>query len=244
MNNLLRAEYYELQFMQVLPYELGFGWNMTEKVDMVHKICTYLAERNIHVRFSDRIVDNVKEWTRPAGETWRPVEVGELCGNMIVINPRNIDFLSVLLTIAHIYGHLVQRMEEAKYEPLTRFATRPKPLNLTDMQAEYEACRPGQDYKADFLAFEKEAFGYGKYALLQAGIVITPQMDHAIQAYIQADFDQLWEWWASAENKSGDDFVKAFEQVYNTQRFQVLQSIPIEVDVLPKADGQLVVVRA
>src|SRR5438105_4122789 len=101
--------YYELQFMQVLPYEAVFGWSLEEKVEMIDKISVYLAERNIHVRFSDRIVDGAKTWTRPEGQEWRDVEVGELLGNMIVINPRNIDFLSVLLTIAHIYGHLVQR---------------------------------------------------------------------------------------------------------------------------------------
>ena len=71
-----KPEYYELQFMQVLPYEAEFGWSEQDKVEMVDKIFIYLAQRNIHVRFSDRIADNAKQWTRPAGETggrWKSV---------------------------------------------------------------------------------------------------------------------------------------------------------------------------
>jgi len=147
---------------------------------------------------------------RPEGQTWRPVEVGELYGNIIVINPRNIDFLSVLLTIAHIYGHLVQRETPEVYEPLTRFTDWPKPLSLKEVQNPYEVDRPGREYWADFLDFEKEAFGYGKYVLQQAGIQFNAKLDYAVQVYIQADFKELKRWSTTAPNKWGGDFVKEF----------------------------------
>ena len=246
MNNLMsKPEYYELQFMEVLPYEAEFGWSPEQKVEMIDKIFNYLAERNIHVRFSDRIVDGAKPWTRAEGQTWRPVEVGELHGNMIVINPRNIDFLSVLLTIAHIYGHLVQRETPEDYEPLTRFVDYPKPLDLKQVQERYEVDRPGREYWADFLDFEKEAFGYGKYALLQAGISFTAILDQAVQAYIYADFEELKRWSTTAPNKWGGDFVKEFEKTFNKTKgtYQVLPAKPVEITVAPDPYGQLIVVR-
>ena len=247
MDNLTsKAEYYELQFMQVLPYEAEFGWSMEQKVEMIDKIFSYLAKRNIHIRFSDRIIDGIKQWTRPAGEIWRPVEVGELNGNVIVINPRNIDFLSVLLTIAHIYGHLVQRETPEAYEPLTRFTDWPKPLDLDALQASYEADRPGQEYWADFLEFEQEAFGYGKYAMLESGISFDANLDHAVQAYIQADFEELKRWSTRDDNKDGGDFVEKFEKTYNENkgRYPVLPAKPVEIQVVPDPNGQLVVVRS
>ena len=245
MNNLTsKPEYYELQFMQVLPYEAEFDWNQQEKVEMIDKIFTYLAKRYIHVRFSDRGVDEIKQWTRPEGQVWRPVEVGELCGNMIIINPRNIDFLSVLLTIAHIYGHLVQRETPEAYEPLTRFTDWPKPLNLDELQASYEADRPGREYWADFLDFEKEAFGYGKYAMLESGISFDAKLDHAVQAYIHADFEELKRWSTEAGNKDGGDFVEKFEKTYRENGpWPVLPAKPVEIQVTPDPSGQLVVVR-
>jgi len=246
MNNKTnKPEYYELQFMQVLPYEAEFGWNEQDKVEMIDKILTYLAKRNIHVRFSDRIIDSAKPWTRAEGQAWRPVEVGELHGNFIVINPRNIDFLSVLLTIAHIYGHLVQRETPEAYEPLTRFTEYPKPLNLAQVQADYEAVRPGQEYLADFLEFEKEAFGYGKYAMLESGIRFDAKLDHAVQSYIHADFEELKRWSTTAPNKWGGDFVKQFEKTYNENKGQypVLAAKPVEIQVTPNPNGELVVVR-
>jgi hypothetical protein len=245
MNNLLPAEYYELQFMVSLPYESEFGWSTEEKVEMIDRIFRYLQARNIHVRFSDRIVDDIKQWTRPNGATWRPVEVGELCGNMIVINPRNIDFLSVLLTITHIYGHLVQREDQPKYEPLTRFVYWPKPLKLEEVQARYEEDRPGREYWADFLDFEKEAFSYGKFALQQAGVTITPLLDQAMQAYIEADFKELKRWCVSEPNKGGGDFVGEFEKTFqrNKGNYPILPPIPVEIEVRPDPTGSLVVVR-
>ncbi len=245
MKTIDKPEYYELQFMQTLPYETDFGWSMEQKVEMIDKIFTYLAKRNIHVRFSDRIIDSAKQWTREEGQIWRPVEVGELNGNTIIINPRNIDFLSVLLTVAHIYGHLVQRETPEVYEPLTRFTEYPKPLNLAQVQADYEAVRPGREYWADFLDFEKEAFGYGKYAMLEAGIKIDEKLDYAIQVYIDADFQELKRWSTTAPNKWGGDFVKKFEETHNEKRgqFPVLPAKPVEIEVVPDPNGQLMVVR-
>lgn len=243
MNTMNKPEYYELQFMQVLPYESEFGWSMEYKVQMIDKICAYLNQRNILVRFSDRIVDDIKQWTRPEGASWRPVEVGELCGNMIVINPRNIDFLSVLLTITHIYGHLVQRETPEKYEPITRFVYLPKPLDLSQLQEDYAAIRPGCNYQSDFRKFEEEAFGYGKHALLQAGISFNEKLDHALQSYIEADFNELWKWCVSAPNKAGEDFVAEFARVYSNMSFPVLEPIPVEITVVPDPDGILTVVR-
>jgi hypothetical protein len=246
MNNLMsKPEYYELQFMQVLPYEAEFGWSPEQKVEMIDKIFTYLAQRNIHVRFSDRIIDNSKPWTRQEGQEWRPVEVGELHGNMIVINPRNIDFLSVLLTIAHVYGHLVQRETPEVYEPLTRFTDYPKPLDLDEVQTRYEADRPGREYWADFLDFEKEAFAYGKHAMLQSGIGFDEKLDHAVQSYIEADFKELKRWSTTAPNKWGGDFVKEFERTYNDNkgRWPALAAKPVEIEVKPDPNGELIVVR-
>jgi hypothetical protein len=45
-------------------------------------------------------------------------------------------------------------------------------------------------------------------------------------------------------NKSGEDFVEEFQKVFNTETFPVLEAIPVEVEVVPDPNGQLVVVRA
>ena len=70
-------------------------------------------------------------------------------------------------------------------------------------------------------------------------------MNHAVQAYIEADFQELKRWSTTAPNKWGGDFVKQFEITYkeNKGRWPPLAAKPVEIQVVPDPNGQLVVVR-
>lgn len=240
--------YYELRFMPIYSYEKELGMTYEDKIEMIAKIVRYLDERNIHVIFTDRMIDAdadvQKPWELEEGRVDREIPIAELQGNLILINPRNIDFLSVLFSIAHIYGHLVQRMTPEKYEGITRFLGLIKPLNLENLLQEYKK-EFGGDYKEDFLQYEIEAFEYAKYALQEAGITINEKLDHAMNVYIETDFTELWRWASESPKKSAGAFMGLFQKLYLEKKgqYEVIKPKPIQIHVVPDAQGKLTVVR-
>lgn len=241
---LNNPEFYELKFTPVYKYESELGLTIDDKLTMLRNIITYLKARNIHVTFTDRVYDEDKKWERKEGENWRHLPVAELQGNNICINPRNIDFLSIYLSIGHIYGHLVQRMEHEKYEPITDFLDYPKPLDLDLILAEYSN-KFGGNYKDDFLQFEVEAFQYAKYAFLKAGNHFNELLDYAMNVYIETDFNELWRWVTVSNQKSGPDFMDEFQKLWynNRGKYQAIVPKAIEVNVVPDPKGSLIVIR-
>jgi hypothetical protein len=242
---LNNPDFYELKFTPVYEYENKFQELTVErKLNMLENIITYLKGRNINVTFTDRIFDDEKDWERKEGENWRYLPVAELQGNNICINPRNIDFLSIYLSIGHIYGHLVQRMDSEKYKPITDFLDYPKPLDLELVLREYKE-KFGGNYKEDFLAFEIEAFKYAKYAFIKAGNEFDELMDYAMNIYIQTDFNELWRWVTISNQKSGPGFMDEFKRLWETNKGMHEPIVPkeVEVNVIPAANGSLIVVR-
>lgn len=246
--NILNPRFYELRFMPIYSYEKELGLTLEKKIEMISKIITYLDERNIPVVFTDRMIDAdadvQKPWELEGENAYREIPIAELQGNMILINPRNIDFFSVLFSIAHIYGHLVQRMSPEKYEGITRFLGLIKPLNLDELLAQYKK-EFGGNYKEDFLQYEIEAFEYAKYTMIQAGIEITPDLDHAMNVYIETDFTELWRWASESPKKSAGAFMELFQKLFVEKRgkYPVIQPKEINIHVIPDPNGKLTVVR-
>ena len=244
-NQLNDSRFYELKFMPIYPYEKELGLTLHQKVEMLDNIIKYLKLSNINVTFTDRILDNIKPWEREKGKNWRYLPIAELQGNNICVNPREIDFLSVFMSIGHIYGHLVQRMDQEKYKPITDFLELPKPLDVDHLFEEYRK-EYGGNYKVDFLEFEKEAFAYAKYAFHQAGIEFNAKMEYAMNVYIEADFNELWKWIATEPLKSGYTFMDEYIRLWSLpdkDRYNFLPAKEIEIEVIPDHQGSLIVVR-
>lgn len=244
-NQMNHPRFYELKFMPVYAYEKELYLDQEDKIDMLSKIINYLEKSNINVTFTDRILDNIKPWEREQGKEWRHLPIAELQGNNICVNPREIDFLSVFLSIGHIYGHMVQRMDQKKYKPITDFLELPKPLDVDHLLSQYKE-EYGGDYKQDFLEFEKEAFAYAKYTFQQAGIEFNEKMEYAMNVYIEADFNELWKWITTEPLKSGYTFMDEFTKLWNLpnkERYDLLPAKAINIEVIPDPEGSLIVVR-
>lgn len=241
---LNNPDFYELKFTPVYAYENELEITIENKLTMLKNVIDYLKVRNIHVTFTDRVYDDEKVWERNEGQNWRYLPVAELQGNNICVNPRSIDFLSIYLSIGHIYGHLVQRMEYKKYKPITDFLDYPKPLDLILILNEYRN-KFGRDYQDDFLQFEIEAFRYAKYAFIKSGNEFTEIIDYAMNVYIETDFNELWRWVAISNQKSGPGFMDEFQKLwYNKKgKYPTISPKEIEVNVVPDAKGSLIVVR-
>jgi|GEM_PF-2575056 len=235
---------YELKFMPVYPYERELGISIEDKLQILIKVISFLENKNIQVTFTDRIVDDIKDWEREKGKDWRYLPIAELQGNNICINPRNIDFLSVFMSIGHIYGHLVQRMDYEKYKPITDLLEIPKPMDLEFHFNQYKKDY-GSDYKSDFLDFEKEAFAYAKYTFIEAGIEWNDILEYAMNVYIEADFNELWKWIVESPLKSGENFMDEFQKLWKTRKgyYSNLPAKEISIEVKPDSEGSLIVVR-
>lgn len=236
--------FHELKFMPVYEYEIELGLSMSDKAKMLDKVISFLERKNIQVTFTDRIIDDIKPWERVGDNEWRYLPIAELQGSNICVNPRNIDFLSVFMSIGHIYGHLVQRMDFEKYKPITDLLEMPKPMDLEKLFEDYRT-KHGREYKADFLAFEQEAFSYAKFTFIEAGIDWTDTLEYAMNVYIEADFNELWKWVIESPNKEGSSFMAEFKRLWDIRRgsYSELNSKPIDIQVIPDPFGQLIVVR-
>lgn len=253
-----QSQYRDLSQMPVFVYEKELDFSQKDKLEMITKIVTFLKKRKIKVSFSDYILDEeiTKSWETES--VYRPVPIAELMGNEIVVNPRNIDFLSVLLSIGHIYGHLVQRSTPERYKGITDFLHKFKPLGISELFVEYKAkfdCEykdvcPSDyvgDYKKDFLRYEIEAFAYARYAFIQAGIDITEQLQKAIQVYLRTDYEELWRWASKENKKDAQSFMVLFQKNWNEKSgwepYQLGEIKKIDYHFVPDKKGRLTVVR-
>ena len=232
----------------VYEYEKKLQLAPEKKIEMLAKIDTYLRERGIYTIFTDKIVDDEadiqKPWEIEEGKNYRDLPIAELVGNKILINPANVDFLSVFLSIGHIYGHLVQRTEPEEYYGITRFLEYPKPLDLQIIQDEY-ANDFGGEYKNDFKVYEEEAFAYAKYTFQESGIEVNPELEYAMRIYIEADFHELWKWSTTDPQKDASDFMATFTRFYDEYKGICTPLSPkhVSVKVEPDANGRIQVVR-
>ena len=243
----------QLAYDQVLRspiYEYEKGLNLTpeKKVGMLSKVDAYLRERGIYTIFTDKIVDDEadiqKPWEIQEGKNYRDLPIAELVGNKILINPKDVDFMSIFLSIGHIYGHLVQRTEPEEYEGITRFLEYPKPLDLKIIQTDYDRDFGGE-YKKDFKVYEEEAFAYAKYTFQEAGIPFTSELEYAMRVYIEADFEELWKWSTSAPQKEASNFMQTFTRIYEEGKGGCTPLAPkaVSVEVVPDKAGRIKVVR-
>jgi hypothetical protein len=261
-NNIIfyKTPYRDLALMPVYAYEEKLHITPEKKVEMIDKIVKFLTKKNIHVNFSSYIYDPevTKSWETES--VFRDVPIAELKGNEIVINPRDIDFLSLFLSIAHIYGHLVQRSEPHKYIGITNFLTMLKPLSIEELMKEYKASFDTHlkhvspkdyvgDYQKDFLRYEIEAFEYAWYTFEQAGIEVDEMLQYAMQVYLRTDYEELWGWASKSTKKEASSFMKRFAKNWNDTEqnnwkpYMLSGSKPIEIDVVPDPQGRLTVVR-
>ena len=238
--------YHELKFMPIYPYEKDLNLSLECKVVMLHSVIKYLEDRDIQVTFTDRIIDYSTATTHTCEkkQIWRYLPISELQGNNICINPRNLDFLSVFMSLGHIYGHLVQRMDYIRYKPLTDLLEVADSTNLSSYFDEYEKAH-GRDYKTDFFAFEKEAFSYAKYTFIEAGISWNDTLEYAMSVYLEADFNDLWKWLISNPKESDPTFMDQFQKLWNCRKgsYDIIVPKKISLPVIPEKNGRLVVVR-
>jgi hypothetical protein len=248
MKPTMNPRYYELRFAPQYEYEKNLGLTFEKKLGMIEKMVNYLDERNIFVIFTNQMIDSdadvQKPWELSNGAITREIPIAELQGNLILINPRNIDFLSILFSIAHIYGHLVQRMTPEKYEGITRFLGLIKPLSIEELLRQYKK-EFGGDYKKDFLQYEIEAFQYAKYTMIEAGIEIDEMLDHAMNVYIETDFTELWRWASESPKKSAGAFMDLFQKLFVDKRgsYETIEPKKINIHVVPDTLEKLTVVR-
>lgn len=241
-------DYKQVLKSPVFDYEENLHLNAEKKIEMLRKVTEYLKDRDIYVIFTDKIIDDEadvsKPWEIQDGKNYRDLPIAELVGNKILINPENVDFMSVFLSIGHIYGHLVQRATPEKYEGITRFLEYPKPLDLNIIQRDYDKDFGG-DYKSDFKLYEEEAFSYAKYSFQESGIDVTPEIEYAMRVYIEADFEELWKWSVSSPQKDASDFMQTFTRIYNDMKGVCTPLVPkkVTIHVEPDKNGRIKVVR-
>ncbi len=235
----------------IYPYEKNLDLSMADKKELLKKAVDYLRERGIFIQFAktinDAAADNTKgEYLKLNEDGTRDLPIGELMGNKIIVNPWNVDFMSTFLTIGHLYGHLAQEMNIEEYQGIRKFLAYPKPLDMEVVQKEYAEMYGGRDYKADFKIFEEEAFAYAKHAFQEAGIQWTPALEHAMRAYIDTDFDELWEWSTQKPEKEAKSFMDRYETYYldlTRQKYPELKAKQQAIKVIPNKEGNIKVVR-
>lgn len=156
---------------------------------MLNALVRYLMELDVRVTLSDTNADNVS--------------IAQLCNQHIIVNTRARDGLNCLFTIAHLFGHLIQRLSYDKYAHLIMRAAKPKPIIVDET------------FRRDFYEYEVEAFQIGK-GLMLACFEIDNEMDSKYTLFMQTDFDHFWHYLKTG--KQGDLYtfnqmlVKSFER--------------------------------
>ena len=103
---------------------------------MLNQIVASLKGKNIDVHFVNSDKDGI--------------EIGELKNGRITLNSNSRDELSLIFTIAHLFGHYCQFGNYDKYKHLVEAVEKPAPIKVAD------------DFRDKFWEYEKEAFGIGK----------------------------------------------------------------------------------
>lgn len=260
-NNIFypNQQYRELSQMPYFSYEKELELSEEAKFQMMDKVVRYLSKQGVIVSFSEYIYDPDATLPWETTNPYRYVPIAELKGREIVINARKIDFLSVFLSIGHIYGHLVQRSATPeRYKGINRFLELLKPLSIKKLlkeyneffEAGYKNSAPKEyigDFKHDFKCYEIEAFAYSRFVFQEAGIQLTPILERAIQNYLRTDFEELWRWASTQTRKDAPSFMNLFQELWNTsdgwENYKLGEPKAVEFEVIPAESGRLTVVR-
>jgi hypothetical protein len=129
------------------------------------------------------------------------IEIGELKNNKIVLNTKSRDELSLVFTIAHLYGHYTQFQDYEKYKHLVEEVEKPVPLKLTN------------EFKSAFWEYEKEAFSIGK-GLMQEVTMFDDELENKYQTFMETDFEHFWDYLMSGRNEDVKSFNERLEKNY------------------------------
>ena len=169
---------------------------------MLDRIVSVLATKNVRVNF----INNSNH----------TIEIGELRANQITINTNLRDNLSIIFTIAHLFGHYIQFRNYSKYKHLIETVEKPVPLNLSD------------DFRQMFWDYEKEAFGIGK-SLMYESFPITLKIAQMYQIFMVTDFEHFWHYITTGKVEGIDEFNKRLQKNYSSDK-KVLEMIePIDI---------------
>ena len=144
------------------------------------------------------------------------IEIGELKNGRITLNTNSRDELSLVFTIAHLFGHYCQFRNYDKYNHLVEAVEKPAPIKVAD------------DFKDKFWEYEKEAFGIGKSLMLEA-FPVNDDLDNRYQTFMLTDFEHFWNYITTGENEGVKEFNQRLENNYN-QNFKFenhIQPIPV-----------------
>ena len=121
------------------------------------------------------------------------IEIGELKNGRITLNTRSRDKLSMVFTIAHLYGHYNQFRNYSKYKHLIETVEKHVPIQL------------GHEFKQEFWEYEKEAFGIGK-TLMNESFSVTEEIDQKYQTFMVTDFEHFWNYITTGTGESISEF--------------------------------------
>jgi hypothetical protein len=159
---------------------------MTSQV-MLNRIVASLESRHLDIQF--------------VRDECEGIEIGELKNNNIVLNVNSRDELSLVFTIAHLFGHFCQFKNYDKYKHLVETVEKPAPLELSS------------GFKAEFWEYEKEAFGIGK-TLMMESFPVSDELDNLYQIFMITDFEHFWDYITTGRNEGIKEFNKRLDNYY------------------------------
>lgn len=144
------------------------------------------------------------------------IEIGELKNGRITLNTNSRDELSLVFTIAHLFGHYCQFSNYDKYKHLIEAVEKPAPIKVP------------LDFKNSFWEYEKEAFGIGK-TLMSEAFPVDESLDNRYQTFMLTDFQHFWDYITTGENEGVKEFNQRLEKNYsqNLKFEKQIQPIPI-----------------
>lgn len=177
--------------------------------EMLNNIVACLKGKGIEVHFINTDIEGI--------------EIGELKNGTIILNTNSRDELSLVFTIAHLFGHYCQFRNYERYRHLVEAVEKPVPIKLDN------------DFKENFWQYEKEAFGIGK-ALMMEAFLVSKELDNRYQTFMLTDFEHFWDYITTAKNEGIAEFNKRLENNYN-QNLQFEEQIqPIAVPELSDSE--------
>lgn len=177
--------------------------------EMLNDIVARLKARHIDVHFVNSDKDGI--------------EIGELKNGRITLNTNSRDELSLVFTIAHLFGHYCQFKNYDRYKHLIEAVEKPAPIKVAE------------GFKDKFWAYEKEAFEIGKSLMLEAFPVET-DLDNRYQTFMRTDFEHFWDYITTGENEGVSEFNKRLETNYSQNLKFEKQIQPIPVPVFSKSE--------
>jgi hypothetical protein len=155
---------------------------------MLNTMVASLENKHLNVRFVKDDTDGI--------------EIGELKNNTILLNVNSRDELSLVFTMAHLFGHYCQFKNYDKYRRLVETIEKPAPLELS------------AGFKAEFWEYEKEAFGIGK-SLMMESFPVSDELDNRYQIFMLTDFEHFWDYITTGNNEGITEFNRRLDNYYN-----------------------------